>query len=188
MSTATSAHLTTDDLLSLPEDGFDRWLLRGELRERPMTVRNRFHSRILVRVARFLDAWNDEQPEPRGEVLGGEAGVRLQRDPDSTVGIDVVYISPELAAQRDKSTTLINGVPVLAVEILSPSDTQQEIDEKVELYRASGVQAVWIINPSFETVVVLQPGQPPVSFNRHDTLSGEPYLPGFSVPVAKLLG
>lgn len=188
MSTATSAQLTTDDLLGLPEDGFDRWLLRGELRERPMTVRNRFHSRILVRVARFLDAWNDEQPAPRGGVLGGEAGVRLQRDPDSTVGIDVVYISPELAAQRDKSTTLINGVPVLAVEILSPNDTQQEIDEKVELYRASGVQAVWIINPSFETVVVLQPGQSPVSYNRNDTLSGEPYLPGFSIPVAKLLG
>jgi hypothetical protein len=107
MSIATSAHLTTDDLLSLPEDGIDRWLLHGKLREKPMTVRNRFHGRILVRVARFLDAWNDEQPEPRGEVLGGEAGVRLLRDPDSTVGIDVVYISPELAAQRDKSTTLI---------------------------------------------------------------------------------
>jgi Uma2 family endonuclease len=188
MSTATSPPLTTDDLLSFPEDGIDRWLLHGELREKPMTVRNRFHSRILVRVARFLDAWNDEQPEPRGEVLGGEAGVRLLRDPDSTVGIDVVYISPQLAAQRDKSTTLINGVPVLAVEILSPNDTQQEIDEKVELYLTSGVQAVWIINPSFETVVVLQPGKSPVSYNHNDKLSGEPYLPGFSVPVAKLLG
>lgn len=184
---ATPAYLTTEELLALPADGMDRWLLHGELREKPMTVRNRVHSRILVRVARFIDAWNDEQPEPRGEVLGGEAGVRLKRNPDSTVGVDVVYISPELAAQRDKSTTLINGVPVLAVEILSPNDTQQEIDEKVELYLSSGVQAVWIINPSFETVVVLRPGHTPTSYNRDEILSGEPYLPGFSIPVARLL-
>lgn len=187
-SPTVTALMTTEDLLSLPEDGMDRWLLRGELREKPMTVRNRVHSRILIRVGRFLDAWNDDQPEPRGEVLGGEAGFRLQRNPDSTVGIDVAYLPPELAAQRDKSTTLVNGTPVLAVEILSPSDTQQEIDEKTELYLASGVQAVWIINPSFETIVVLEPGKTPTSYNRDQTLSGEPYLPGFSIQVARLLG
>ena len=36
--------------------------------------------------------------EPRGEVLSGEAAFRLRRDPDSTFGIDLAYISAEMAA------------------------------------------------------------------------------------------
>ena len=45
MATASSL-MTTEELLALPEDGTDRWLIAGELRERPMTKRNRFHSRV----------------------------------------------------------------------------------------------------------------------------------------------
>src|SRR5437763_15693424 len=116
MSVAAVPVMTTEEMLALPEDGSERWLIRGRLRERPSTVRNRWHSRIMTRVAKFLDNWLDGQPEPRGSVLCGEAGVRLRRNPDTTVGVDVVYVSPELAAQQSDETTLIDGVPVLAVE------------------------------------------------------------------------
>jgi len=92
MATASSL-MTTEELLAIPEDGTDRWLIAGELRERPMTKRNRFHSRTMARVTRFLDSWLDDQPEPRGQVLVGEAGVILGHDPDTTVDIDVTYIS-----------------------------------------------------------------------------------------------
>src|SRR5262245_55737576 len=132
MTTAlASAPMTTEEMLALPATGVERWLIDGELREKPMTVRNRFHSRLTTRVARFLDVWLDEQPEPRGQVLSGEAGVRLQRDPDRTVGVDVVYVSAEVYARQTDATTLIEGVPVLAVEILSPSENMEEIDEKI---------------------------------------------------------
>src|SRR5438270_9622952 len=83
---------TTEELLEMPQNGTERWLIRGQLRERTMTVRNRWHSRIMVCVAHVLENWRERQPEPRGSVLCGEAGCRLRRDPDSTVGIDVVYI------------------------------------------------------------------------------------------------
>src|SRR5271166_4039820 len=76
IATASSL-MTTGELLAIPEDGTDRWLIAGELRERPTTRRNRFHSRTMARVTRFLDSWLDEQPEPRGQVLVGEAGVIL---------------------------------------------------------------------------------------------------------------
>src|SRR5262249_8333584 len=97
--------MTTADLLALPEDGMDRWLIRGELREKPRIFRNRDHARTTARLSHLLGNWLDQQPKPRGEVLGGEAGCRLRGDPDSTVGIDVVYISAELAAQQSDDTT-----------------------------------------------------------------------------------
>ena len=178
--------MTTEEMLALPKNGMERWLIAGELRERPMTVRNRFHSRTMIRVGKFLDNWLDEQPSPRGQVLGGEAGVRLSRDPETTVGIDVVYVSSEVIVQQTGDTSLIDGVPTLAVEILSPKDTVEEIHEKVTVYRQAGVLLIWLIDPYDLTVMVHRPNAEPELFNIHQELSGEPHLPGFRVPVARL--
>jgi Uma2 family endonuclease len=178
--------MTTEDMLALPENGMERWLIAGELRERPMTVRNRFHSRAMIRVGKFLDNWLDEQPQPRGQVLGGEAGVRLSHDPETTVGIDVVYVSAEVIVQQTGDTTLIDGVPTLAVEILSPNDTIEEIHEKMMVYRQAGVPLVWVLDPYDQTVRVYRADAEPALFNIRQELSGEPHLPGFRVPVARL--
>lgn len=180
------ALMTTEQLLALPDDGVERWLIRGQLREKPMTYRNRWHSRAMIRVGFFLEAWRERQPEPRGSVLGGEAGVRLTHDPDTTVGVDVVYISPELAARNPDDTTIIDGVPVLAVEILSPNNTVEEIDEKLDQYLEAGVPLVWIVDTRDRTVTIYRPGQDPEFVNARQELSGEPELPGFRVRVADL--
>jgi Uma2 family endonuclease len=177
--------VTTEELLAMPDDGVERWIIRGELWERPMTRRNRFHSRVLVRIGHLLSEWVDAQPEPRGEVLGGEVGCRLTRDPELTVGIDLVYISPELAAAEPKDTKLIDGVPTLVVEILSPNDTTEEITEKVKGYLGAGVPAIWIVHPIFQTVMVHQPGKEPELFNIRDEITCEPHLPGLRLPVDK---
>jgi Uma2 family endonuclease len=178
--------MTTEELLALPDDGVERWLIQGQLREKPMTVRNRWHSRILIRLGQLLSEWLDRQPEPRGELLGGEAGCRLRRNPDTTVGVDLIYISAELAAREPTDTTLIDGVPILAVEILSPSDKEEETNEKVDDYLSAGVALVWIVDPHDRTVLVYRPGVEPELFNVRQELSGEPHLPGFRVPVAHI--
>lgn len=151
-----------------------------------MTVRNRWHSRIMVRVSYVLERWLEQQPVPRGSVLCGEAGVRLRRDPDTTVGIDVVYIAAEVAAREPDDTTLIDGVPVLVVEILSPNDVMEEVEEKIDDYLAAGVALVWVINPRRRTVQIIRPNAEPELVNVRQELSGEPQLPGFRVPVSQL--
>jgi Uma2 family endonuclease len=188
-SAAAPKLMTTDELLALPDDGVERWLIRGELREKrgeDVTRRNRFHSRLTTRVARFLDEWADLQPPPRGWVLSGEAGVRLRRDPDTTVGVDVVYVSAEVLTRQTDETTVIDGVPVLAVEILSPSDTWEAVNEKVDDYLAAGVALVWVIDPHRRTVTVYRPGAEPELVNVRQELSAEPHLPGFRVPASRL--
>ncbi len=188
MSTVVSKRpMTTEELLALPEDGVDRELIRGQLREKPMTRRNRWHSRIEARIAQYLQNWLDTQPEPRGLIVSGEAGFRLRRDPDSTVGIDVAYVSAEVAA-FNADAVYFDGPPVLAVEILSPSDKQEEIDEKVELYLETGVAVIWIVNPRLKTISVYRPGADPEMFNVDHELTAEPHLPGFRVKVARIFG
>jgi Uma2 family endonuclease len=113
--------MTTEEMLILPKNGMDLELIRGELREKPETRRNRHHSRVDARIAGALWNWLETEPMKRGEVVSGEAGFRLHRNPDSTVGIDVAYVSAEIAKQQPDAM-YFEGPPVLAVEILSPSD------------------------------------------------------------------
>ncbi len=187
MSAATTDILTTEEMLALPGNGVDRELIRGELREKPMTMRNRTHSRVEALIAKVLGFWSDSRSKPRGEVVSGEAGFRLRRNPDTSVGIDVAYVSPEIAA-RDPEKPFFEGPPVLAVEVLSPSDSQQDIDEKIELYLQNGVKIVWVVNPRLKTVLVLRPDARPAVFAEGQTLDAEPHLPGFRTEVDKFFG
>src|SRR5438876_636663 len=125
MSIAESQLLTTEQLLAMPEDGKERWLINGELRQKEMTRRNRGHSRVEANIAGLLVAWNRQQPAPRGEVLVGEAGVRLRRNPDTSVGVDVAYLSAETAQANTDDKSFVEGAPLLVVEILSPSDKHE---------------------------------------------------------------
>jgi Uma2 family endonuclease len=179
--------MTVAQMLALPENGMDRELIRGELREWPMTMRNRRHNRAQVRVARVLDEWLDSQPLQRGEVICGEAGFRLARDPDTGVGIDVAYVSADVSA-REPEAAYFDGSPVVTVEILSPSDQQDEVDEKIEPYLESGAAAVWMVNARFRTVAICRPGERPTMVNVDQLLCADPYRPGSQVPVAALFG
>jgi Uma2 family endonuclease len=178
--------LTTADLLALPQDGKERWLVAGQLREKPMTVRNRVPSRIMVRSSYVLEAWRERQLEPRGQVLCGEAGCRLGRNPDTTVGVDVVYAAANLVAHQPDDTTRIDGVPTLIIEILSPSDVMDDINEKIDLYRRFRVPLVWVIDPHDWTVTIYRLDAQPEMINVNGELSGEPHLPGFHIQVAEL--
>lgn len=177
--------MTVEQFLALPNDGIDRELIRGELRERGLVVRSRFHSRVMATLAMILGGWYEGLPSPRGDLLVGNAGFRLEPMRDTLVGIDVAYASAELAAATPPEQLYYLGSPVLAVEILSPSDTYEDVIEKVELYLEAGA-SVWIVDPHFRTVTVHRPGRPAEPLGAGDQLSGEPELPGFSVAIETL--
>lgn len=176
--------MTVEEFLKLPEDGVRRSLIRGIVREEGMTIRNRFHTQVATRVAKFLDNWRDLQPNPKGVVLTGEAGVRLS--PDVLVGVDVAYVSPELWAAQSASSSVIEGVPPLIAEILSPSDTHQAVEDKISEYLTAGVAIVWVVNARSELVTMYRPGQKLMAVNADEELTAEPVLPGFRVSVAEL--
>lgn len=184
----TGRRHTVADLLAMADDGIERWIVDGQIEEVGVTQRNKRHARLESRVALLLGTWLDAQPEPRGAVYTGEVGVILRKDPELSVGIDVVYLSAEQVAANDTDddTTLLVGPPALAVEILSPNDTQKDTVRKLKWYREVGVAMVWVIDPDLKTVAVHRPGQKPVVHNEDAELDGADVLPGFRSPVARL--
>jgi Uma2 family endonuclease len=188
--------MSAQEFLALPDDGIHRELVRGRVREdrelweggkrgSEVTVRNRFHSRIVIRVGQLLANWMDLQPEPRGEVVGGEAGFLLMGTRESLVGIDVAVVTPALVASTDSDQKLYHGPPLLAVEVLSPNDTHEEIAEMVSSYLQVG-SVVWVIDPDLRTITVYLPTGDVETLSVRRELSGDPYLPGFRVNVARL--
>jgi Uma2 family endonuclease len=185
MSSAEIPAMSLDEFLSLPEDGWDREYIRGELRTKPMTYRNRHHSRATITIGTILNNW---AISTRGawEVYGGEAGFILSREPRTIVGIDIAVVSRELMSMQTDETTVLEGAPTVAIEILSPSDTVEDMHEKTELYLDHGVAVVWWLDPQDRTVRIYRQNQLPVMLNESQELTGEPELPGLRVAVSDL--
>jgi Uma2 family endonuclease len=193
MSTAAPTRMTVEEFLELPEDGVERWLIDGTVREFEsevgedgMTRRNRTHSYLMTRLGRFLDEWSESQPEPRGMVVAGEAGVRFARDKQTSVGVDLAYISGELTAKQPDDFAYVLGVPTLVVEILSPNDKQKDVADKVRVYLKAGVNHVWVVDPDFPSVRVHRPNAKPSFVDGSGVLAAEPDMPGLKIDLKRV--
>jgi Uma2 family endonuclease len=187
----TPRKMTAEEFLALPDDGVERWLIRGELRENResnVNLRSPDHGRTTINVGMFLKSWVRTQPSPRGNVYGSDTTFKMRPDSSTVTGVDVAYVAPELEADipKGKRTKLIEGVPVLVAEVLSPSDRQADVIERVQDFLDSGVAIVRVLEPGFGTVTVYTPDAEPRLFSRGQQLAAEPHLPGFQVRVAEL--
>jgi Uma2 family endonuclease len=179
--------MTIDEFLALPEsDKVERWLVDGRLKEFRMSKRGPVHARVSANVTSALHSWARQHPKPRPGVYCGDIYFLLQKSPDRSVGIDVAVIEgPRFAALADDAQ-LIDGPPLLAVEIISPSDRASRVQKKIDLYRGSGTPLTWLVNPFGQTVTVYRPQVDAVLFTRSMQITAMPELPGFGVAVAEL--
>ncbi len=77
-------------------------------------------------------------------------------------------------------------IPNLAVEVVSPTNTATEILTKVDEYFRAGCERVWVVYPSLEQIYVYQSLTQVRVLTRKDSLEGEEFLPGFTLPIANL--
>ena len=75
--------------------------------------------------------------------------------------------------------------PDLALEVLSPTNTDEEMRVKIVNYLAAGT-VVWVVDPG-KRVEVHRSGQPVQILGINDTLDGGALLPGFELSVAQIL-
>jgi Uma2 family endonuclease len=119
-------------------------------------------------------------------IVAGEAGtIKLAR---GLVRIpDVAFYSwnslPDKKLPRKPIPKL---APDLAVEVLSESNTRQEMDQKLDDYLAAGVKLVWYVDPRTETVQVFSGRKTGKTLRQGQSLDGNAVLPGFKLPLRKL--
>lgn len=179
--------MTTPEFLRLPDrPRVERWLVEGELFEFSMSRRTPGHASAVTSVSSHLFIWAQSRPGPRVKVFAGDVYFRLARDPDTDVGVDVAVATAEQVARLTPDAGLIEGAPLLAVEVVSPSDRVGRVWERAQLYLKHGTPMVWVVDPESKSVTVYRPNQDPELLARSRVLSCETELPGFSVKVSDL--
>ena len=76
--------------------------------------------------------------------------------------------------------------PDFVVELRSRTDRLSDLQEKMQEYIDNGVRLGWLIDPIDKRVYVYRPGQPVEVLDDPATLSGDPVLPGFVLPIREL--
>jgi len=121
-----------------------------------------------------------------GEVLSGDTGIILARNPDRVRAPDVCFFAAERLTPDVPDTGFLEIVPDLVIEVVSPNDTFTEVQQKTAEWLRAGVRLVWLLNPQTRTVLASTSLDPDRVYHEDDTLTGEPVLPGFSVLVSEL--
>jgi len=77
--------------------------------------------------------------------------------------------------------------PEFVVEVISPSDSLKQQQEKMLEWLENGVQLGFLIHPKDEKAWIYKPNSEPQFFEHFDqTISGEPILVGFELDLSKL--
>lgn len=77
-------------------------------------------------------------------------------------------------------------MPELVVEIDSPSDTQQAVNDKTLMWLSLGVLMVVEVYPVERAIMVHRSGIPAVTLTGDDALDGGDVLPGFTLPLGEI--
>jgi Uma2 family endonuclease len=184
MGEAMSAILTRPGLLDADEwdvpDGYE--LIDGRLVETPVGAESSLVAgQIYRRIAAFLDT------RPLGVALPGDVGYRcfphrprLLRKPDAS------YIAGGRLAGNRVPTGDFRIAPDLVVEVVSPNDLAEAVQEKIDDYLAAGVRLIWIIYPTQRTATVYSPTTC-AYVPRGGELSGGDVIPGFQCRLEDIL-
>lgn len=180
--TTTARLLTEDDLLRMPRASGRFELIEGELHA--MSPTNSDHGATVLNLTGPL--WLYVKRLKLGVVFGAETGFTIRKNPDTVLAPDLAFITQARVPAGGLPHKYFPGAPDLAVEVLSPSDTVLEVDEKVSSYLAAGTRLVWIVNSKARTVTVHERDQAARMLTDAQTLGGDPVIPGFTILVREI--
>ena len=191
--------MTVAEFLRLPNDGNRHELVRGEARVMPPPKGDHglVETALLARIDRYLDdratamGWRldqglDARSRLVGFVAGGEFGVQfaVPDDPHQIRGADGVYVPAEqLARVPWTGVDYFPAVPALVVEVVSSSESADDVAEKVQDYLAGGAHRVWCVFPQRRFVQIYDPDKAPRLVRAGENLTDEDLLPGFTLPL-----
>jgi Uma2 family endonuclease len=176
MATATGTIISLDEFARLPDEPGKQELSDGELVIVPPV--KFIHNKLSRRLFRALDA--SVTAAGVGDVwfeAGFQLGPRTVRQPD---------IAVTLGDRVAPDDGWLQGAPDIAIEVLSPGNSAEDIELKISQYLAAGAKLVWIVSPKARQVRVCRADGTQALLREPASVTGEPLLPGFTLLLADL--
>jgi Uma2 family endonuclease len=147
--TLQTEKLTYQEYLDGPETKARYDIVDGEMVMAPSP--KRAHQTIVRRLASHVDRFVAEHE--LGEMWFAPLDVVVQEDPLRVRQPDLMFVSNE---NSEILGDFIHGGPDLVAEILSPSNSRSDIEEKLSDYARIGVRECWLVSPEARTAEVLR--------------------------------
>jgi len=156
-------------------------LVYGTLVEKPAGLRESVIASHLIHALGQVTALG------RLGLISGEAGTISMRNGNVRMPDVAFFRREDLPGGKLPPEPAPRLAPAIAVEVLSESNTDEEMRIKVLEYFQSGVRVVWILDPDTRTLRVYDAPDRFRQLTADDTLDGGDMLPGFARRVGELL-
>ncbi len=184
MTATTAQRLSVAEFLEKHGENDSLELVQGEVVEKVPPGYS--HGIIAVRIASRLERW----AEDNGGQVGAESGFVLFPNGQTLRGPDVFYVRADHIPLGDAPGELphsfVQLAPDLVVEVLSPSESAQDLQAKVMDYLEAGTPLVWVVYPKQRQIHAYTPDGPVQIFRVNDMLEDETVLPGFRCGVSEI--
>jgi Uma2 family endonuclease len=179
MSATSTALMTAEELMQLPEDDLRHELISGELITMPLPRLP--HGRVAMRLGAALAqfVWDHDL----GEAYITDVGFQLTWNPDTVVGPDISFISKERLEQAGDVQGYWQGPPDLAVEVFSPGYRPGKVSKRISRLFNCGTKQVWIVDLKHSTVSVYRSESDVTTFSGSDYLESQDLFPGFRISL-----
>jgi Uma2 family endonuclease len=138
-------------------------------------------SNILGHIHEFV------RPRKLGHVLGAEGAYRMLPDrPKLLRKPDVSFVAAGRLSPEELKKAEWAIAPDLAVEGISPNESAEDLETKLDEYLRAGVRLVWLVYIPTQNVWAYRPDGTAKRYRADDSLTGDDVLPGFAVKVSEL--
>ncbi len=177
MRSATQKLLTIEEFLQLP-DNEHLELVHGEVFSIP--IHGGMHGAVVASIGTLLNNWGRNS---NLGIVGISSGFILSHNPATLSGPDVYFVRAERAPYTDLSSDFWTIAPDLAVEVVSPSETAEDMQDKVSIFLTAGTPLVWVVYPRTQQLVSYTSDNRPRTYGAEGVLDFPNVLPEFVCKV-----
>lgn len=170
-----------EELLNL-EDGHRFELIDGQLVERKMGAKASLIAGTIIHLLH-----QHVRAGSLGLIFATDCGYQIFPNTPNRVRFpDGSFIRRGQLPNDEPPEGHVRIAPDLVVEVVSPNDLAEEVEEKIEDYLQAGVPLIWVVYPSTRRVMVYRPDGRCTRLTDAQELDGEGVLQGFRCRVEEL--
>jgi Uma2 family endonuclease len=171
------SRMTPEEFEQLCDDGLFE-LVDGQLRGKQMgSAATETAAIVSSELLVFL------RPTRMGRVFSEQSYRCFPHDPSMVRRPDISVI----CNREVPPSGVLAFAPDLVVEVISPNDLAEDVERKLGDYLRAGVRSVWLVSPECRSITVHHAGGTAVRFEGDAEVVDQVVLPGFVMPVSKLL-
>lgn len=121
--------------------------------------------------------WNEQNK--LGKVFDSSTGFKLPNGADRSPDASWIKLERWNALTQKQQTRFLPLCPDFVVELLSPTDSLRDTQQKMREYQNNGASLGWLINRKSRQVEIYRIGKEVEVLESPVSLSGEDILPGF---------